>query len=502
MKNGIFAVVNIGTSAFRMEIGSFVNGKYKQLEYLVKSLSLGKDTFSRGYISSESVKKAYDILSKFKSKMYEYRVGNKFRVIATSGVREAKNRDFFVDYMDKKLGMKIGILTPHEELYIRYIGIKNEFKGFRSLEKKGVALINVSSGNVSIVIVKNRTILYADSLHFGSLRLNEIFKDVKEKEKIYAYNRYVDSMLWSVDKIISRFDIENVVFSGSSINILKDIFSPKYNYLFEKDIEFLFESIKREDAEYIRDRFSIRRNEAEVLKPMVCVYLRVLSLFKSDMFYFSKTTFPKKLIMYYSKSYKEGNLKEYLESTILHIGQRYNFDRKHAMYVRDSALKLFDRLKDIHLLDNKYRRMLEIAALLHDVGYFINEENHEEHSYYIIKSLHLPQVNETESRMIALIALLHKDTKEESYARFYNFLSYDDMFSLKKLVSLIRIADALDASHRQPISGFDVSIDSDTLNIKLNSDSHIFFELVAIKRKARLFKEIFGIEIETEHIIE
>ncbi len=501
MKNGFFAVVNIGTSAFRMEIGSFSEGKYKRLEYLVKSLSLGKDTFSKGFISPVSIHKAHEILTMFKIKMDEYRIGRRFAIVATSGVREAKNREFFVDYIDKKLGMKLKILTPYEELYIRYIGIKNEFEKFCNFEKKGVALINVSSGNVSIVIVKNKTILYADSLHFGSLRLNEIFRDVEEKNKIYAYNRYVESMLDGVKRIIEQFEIEHMVFAGSSINILKDIFSPKHNYLTKDDIKFLFDEIKKEDVEYIKNRFSIRTNEAEILKPMVCVYSNVLKMFDSDVFYFSKTTFPEKLVLFYSKSYKHGNLKGYLENTILNIGDKYNFDKKHAMYVRDSALKLFDKLSDHHLLDKKYRYMLEIAALLHDVGYFVNEENHEEHSYYIINSLHLPQISEEEGRIIALIALLHKDKEKDVYLRLYNYLSPEDTFMLKKLVSLLRIADATDASHRQLIRDFDVECRGDTILITLKSENFIFFETVSIAKKSRLFEEIFGVKIVTEHTI-
>jgi len=502
MKNGLFAVINIGTSAFRMEIGSFLNGEYKQIEYLVKSLSLGKDTFANGFISSASIHEAYDILSKFKEKMNEYKISNKFEVVATSGVREAKNRDFFVDFMNKKLGMKIEVLTPYEELYIRYIGIKNEFERFNALEKGGVALVNVSSGNVSIVIVKNKTILYADSLRFGSLRLNEIFKDLDEKNKVYAYNRYIESMISGVEYVISEFKIKNVVFSGSSINILREIFSPSNNCLTQKDVEFLFNEIKKKSVDFIKDRFSIRHNEAEVLKPMVCVYLNILRLFETDLFCFSKTTFPRKLLMYYSKSYKQKNLKEYLEKTILNIGEKYNFDKKHALYVRDSALKLFDILQNQHLLDKKHKQLLEIAALLHDVGYYVNEENHEEHSYYIINSLHLPQIGEKESRIIALIALLHKEKDTDVYLRLYHYLSQEDIFMLKKLVSLLRIADALDASHKQLIKKFSVKLDKNSVKIKLSSDNFIFFEMVSLKKKARLFEELFGIKIEAEQEIE
>ncbi len=501
MKNGLFAVINIGTSAFRMEIGSFINGKYTRLEYLIKSLSLGKDTFSKGYISSKTIKEALIILNNFKHKMIEYGIKGKFAVIATSGVREAKNREFFVDYIYKKTNIKIIILKPHEELYIRYIAIKNEFANFNKMEKKGIALVNVSSGNVSVAIVKTKSIIYADSLHFGSLRLNEIFKDVEEKHKVFAYNRYIDNMLDNIKKTVSNHKIENIVFSGSSINILNKAFQPKINTMRYDDIKRLYDKINKHGFNSIKD-LPLRKNEIDVLKPTLSIYLSVLKLFKLDTFSFSKTGFPEKLLMYYSKSFKICNLNNYVEDTILSIGRKYGFDEKHALFVKKNAEKLFDGLQDIHLLDKKYKKILSIAALLHDVGYFINAYTHERHSYYIIRSTHLPQVSENDNKIISLTALLHKAKDIDPYLKLYDYLNEKDMFILMKLAALLRIADALDASHRQLIKDFDTVYDLSGITIKIKSSHFIYFEEVSLKRKARLFEEIFGINIKLEHIIE
>lgn len=501
MKNGIFAVINIGTSAFRMEIGSFKNGEYTQLEYIIKSLSLGKDTFSKGFISQDSMEKARSILQKFKIKMNEYNIKNRYKALATSSVREARNREFFIDYMSKKVGIDIDVLTPHEELYIRYISIKNEFKSFGKLENRGIALLNVSSGNVSIMVVKKRTILYADSLHFGSLRLNEIFSNIEEISKFYAYSRYISNMIEIVKQTIKASNIKNVIFSGSSIVILNSILNPKSNSVTKHSVMDLFEIIKSENLDFIKNHFNIRENEAYILKPMLAIYTNILSLFTSDTFYFSTTTFPRKLMFYYSKSYKKGTLQNYLENTLMHLGEKYNFDKHHAISVKNNAAKIFEALKDIHLLDNKYKRILEIAAILHDVGYFINANTHEKHSYYIIKSMNLPQINKKDNTMIALTALLHKDDDKYKHVAHYEYLSEEDTFKLMKLASLLRIADAMDASHRQLIKEFSIVQEKNGIKIKAKSDNFIYFEKVAFQKKSRLFEEIFGIKINLEHEI-
>ncbi len=64
MKNGIFAAINIGASAFRMHVSEYVDGEERILEYLIKPFRLGKDTFSKGYIALENVYLATEILKK------------------------------------------------------------------------------------------------------------------------------------------------------------------------------------------------------------------------------------------------------------------------------------------------------------------------------------------------------------------------------------------------------------------------------------------------------
>ena len=129
MKTYLYGIINIGASAFRMSVSEVSNRGVKEIDYLIKPLRLGVDTFSQGYISLEHVKQATEILCGFRNKLVEYGI-KEYKAVCTSGVREALNKDFFIDYVKIHAGIDIIILEPSEEVYIKYLAAKLSVANF------------------------------------------------------------------------------------------------------------------------------------------------------------------------------------------------------------------------------------------------------------------------------------------------------------------------------------------------------------------------------------
>ncbi|MBZ4672735.1 MAG: hypothetical protein JG762_965 [Deferribacteraceae bacterium] len=493
MKDGLFAVINIGASAFRMQISEFINGEHRLIEYLIKSLPIGKDTFTKGYISLDSVKKSVEILRNFRNKLNEYKV-DKYIVISTSGLRDAKNKDFFMDYILINTGFVINILDPYEELFIRFTALMNESKNFQKYEKTGFIFANISSGNVAITINVNKSIVYAEALPFGSLRLNEIFRDIGETEKVTAFRNYVDNMLFEVKKIVKNRNLKHIFFTGSTVNVLNDILKHSNNEFTLSELSELLSNVEHLSNDEIAANYKIRFNEAEILKAVLVTYIKIFKVTGIEKSSFTPTSFPHKLLMYYSKSYKKRNLNKYLQNTLLYYGNKYNFDKNHALKVKENIKKIFNSLKEIHNISNSYLKILELVAVTHDFGYFINPSNHEYHSYHIIRAMHLPGVTESQIELIALIAMMHRYKDIESFKEYLP--PNIDLFLLKKLVAMFRIADSLDASHKQKIINIDIKITSDKVQIVAHVKDYIYLEKLSFSKKSQLFENVYGVKIE------
>src|SRR5207237_5690922 len=89
------------------------------------------------------------------------------------------------------------------------------------------------------------------------------------------------------------------------------------------------------------------------------------------------------------------------------LGKKFFFDEKHANTVARLAVQIFDQTKAFHELDAEARLILEIAALLHDIGHYVNVYNHHKHTFYLISSHPLVGLTQLQMDMVANVARYH-----------------------------------------------------------------------------------------------
>ncbi|ADD69751.1 Exopolyphosphatase-like protein [Denitrovibrio acetiphilus DSM 12809] len=499
MKNGIFAAINIGASAFRMHISEYVNGEERTLEYLIKPFRLGKDTFSKGYIALENVYLATDILRKFSQKLDEYNIRKHYKAVCTSGVREAVNRAFFIDHVRQETGIDLEIIEPADEIYIKYVGVKNDIAGFSQYEKDGVLIANISSGNVALAILKDEQNIYSGALPYGSLRLRRIFSDIPRISRYKAYEQYVMKMFHSMEGGMSKDTrLKHFISAGSSLNILLSIFRPVKNELKRSDLEKLYEKIKQMPRDTIMTSLNIRKDEASVLLPTLVTYLKLMDYAGTDTVKFTRQSFPHTLSLYYSGNIRDRGFVNRVRSTILGIGRRYNMDEKHAETTVRFSMKLFEKLRPLHSLGRREKLMLEAASILSDVGNYIGSRNHNKHSYYLVQSIEIPGLDRQFVKIVSYLALMHNGDVEHWFENKYNYFPMEKRLLIKKLVSILRVSDAMDASHMNLITDFDVDILQGKIVIRAKCKKTPFLEKLSFEEKGRIFMDTFGIPIELE----
>lgn len=495
----LFAVINVGASAFRMLIGSTgTDGSFKELEYLIRPLRLGSDTYGGGYITLENVYRATEILTLFREKMDEYEIRGNYRALCTSGVREAANKHFLLDYVQRKTGIVLEILEPSEEIFIKYLGVRGSIPDFRRMEKEGLLFANIASGNIALSIMQNDCFLFSDAVPIGSLRLNQIFKDVPATRKYRMYESYIANYLHNLQPVLpERMQLKNLIGAGSSINLLISIFQPKENMLRKKQLEqFYTENRIRANAD-IQERYSLREDEVEVAVPTVATYLKLMEIIGATKILFSRRTFPETLYLYYTKNLPKRGMLSARRKTLYEVGRRYHFDEQHARKVAELSQIVFRSLKEIHALGKNESFMLEAAAILHDVGYFIDARKHHEHSYYIVRATTLPGISGQMMDVIAAICYLHRYRLADDSV-IMESISPADRLLVNKLAAMLRIADALDTSHTQVMKTIQVTEEPGRILISAATNGDATMEKTAFRAKRDLFTETFGIAVELE----
>ena len=175
----------------------------------------------------------------------------------------------------------------------------------------------------------------------------------------------------------------------------------------------------------------------------------------------------------------------------------YSIEESHALQVKKLALQLFDSTIRLHELDLVDREYLEAACLVHDVGYYISSSQHHRHSYYIVRNAEILGFSDREIEIIANITRYHR--KSHPKAKHENFvkLNTDDQIKVKKLASLIRIADGLDRSHINAVLNItaDISGEYIILDIQKKADVDIALDIWGAERKSALFEEVYGYKV-------
>jgi exopolyphosphatase/guanosine-5'-triphosphate,3'-diphosphate pyrophosphatase len=177
--------------------------------------------------------------------------------------------------------------------------------------------------------------------------------------------------------------------------------------------------------------------------------------------------------------------------------EHYRIDLQHALHVRDSALQLFSGLKSVHQLPPEYREWLSAAAMLYEVGDYINRNGHHRHTYYIIAHSEILGYTPQQRRVIGAIARYLGKSRPTADAPPMMPLSPEARENVTKASVLLRVARALNLGRMQAVARFSVTARRETVSMKLTprGKANVDLELWAIEKDRAYFREIFGREL-------
>jgi len=189
---------------------------------------------------------------------------------------------------------------------------------------------------------------------------------------------------------------------------------------------------------------------------------------------------------------QDGTQDASLADAALTLGRRFFIDEKHARQVAKLALALFDELAALHQLPLSVRPYLEVAALLHDIGYAVNRERHHKHTYYLLHHADLPGLADRERELVARVARYHRRTPPELAHSGMAGLTAPEARTVRKLATLLRVANALDRGHHQPIRRLKATHGREVVTLHLTSKQPVDLELWSAEREAAHFRRVFG----------
>lgn len=498
------AAIDIGSNAMRLIIGQ-VN-QNKRLDVIERSrepVRLGHDTFTTGLISKQSIERAVDALSLFRKSMEKHGVIHS-KIVATSALREASNRDYFVAQIDELLKMKVAVIGAEEEARLIHLAVSNEVE----TQKKLALLIDIGGGSVEITLASNRQVLSTASFAIGTVRLMCLLKDKSRDENQFnqLVHEYVRSMRSHLKKEIGERKIDLCIGTGGNIESLGDL---RKNLLGKDtdsvmaidELNLLVRKLRNSSFDDRIQEMGLRPDRADVIVPAAIVLQRIVKQAGVTEIAVPHVGVREGLLIdmcadLYADKHRLN--REQILTGARQLGRKYAYDEPHCDTVARFAAKLFDATQSLHELDEESRVLLETAAILHDIGHFINVSKHHKHSYYIIAATPILGLNETQMAIVANVARYHRMAFPSLRHEGYSALSPRNRGVTSKLAALLRIADAIDTEHESRVTGFSLEHTSSRCALRLEGEGDFLLEKWKVAKKSTLFEEVFNMKFSVD----
>jgi exopolyphosphatase/guanosine-5'-triphosphate,3'-diphosphate pyrophosphatase len=169
-------------------------------------------------------------------------------------------------------------------------------------------------------------------------------------------------------------------------------------------------------------------------------------------------------------------------------------EEKHGLRVREFALKLFDATKSVHRLPPEYREWLGAAALLYEVGDYINRDGRHRHTQYIIAHSEMLGFTVEQRRIVAAIARYMGKSRPAAAEPPMKLLSPQDQSDVPKAISLLRLSRALNLGRSGAVTGVKVTVKNANVHLKVapKRGHGAELELWALEKEQDYFRELFG----------
>jgi exopolyphosphatase/guanosine-5'-triphosphate,3'-diphosphate pyrophosphatase len=503
--NLLIAAIDIGSSAIRMDVAEvYSDGKIHVLDSLKKGVQLGREAFTEGRLSPESIRATSDVLKDFKKVMDSYGVAQ-YRAVGTSALRESNNSETFLDRILMSTGLDVEVIDGPEENRLTLSAVMDSLRGESDLGKEKSILVEVGGGSTDVAVLSEGELHQSGTFPLGAIRLRAemIAGPAKQQQQLRLLKRQIVSAVANLKREMKIRDVVHCIALGGDVRFAARMLrsskkNERLSIISRDSFSEFVDSVSRLTIDELVQKYSIPYLDAETLAPALLTYLQILKETKAEHIIISSASIRAGILQDLAPAEKGKRLKR-LSAQILsaarNLGHKYQYDKIHAERVRELSIRLFEELKTEHRMTDTHRLYLEVAALLHDIGLFVSSRAHHKHSYYLISSSELFGLRKRELEIIANIARYHRRAMpQRSHAPFIS-LDRDERMIVSKLGAILRVANALAKDHLQKTVDLKISLEGDQIVLMTHNISDLAMGRLALASRSDFFTEVYGKKI-------
>ena len=503
------AAIDIGSNSIHMVIARVRLSGFQIIDRAKEMVGLGRSTLSTGRLSPAAIDVGFRTLDAFK-RLAEQHGADPILAVATSAVREAKNGGDFALRVWDRLGLHIDVVTGSEEARLIFLAATHAL----DLRRERAIVIDIGGGSVEIIAGEGKQVRWVESLKLGVVRLTERFlsSDPPEEREIAALQAHLDRTLRPIFRRARYFRPTLLVgTSGTLLNLTAMAAALESGRLPTKlhnrvlrlrGLEAVRKKVLGCTADERVNLLGLDGRRADLIPAGAILAETLMRGLRLGQMRACEWALREGILLDFIAEHPAEvaaaeRIPDLRRRSVLALAERLRSDEAHGRHVADLALKLFDAARRMHGLDGRARELLEFAALLHDIGLYVNHAKHHRHSHYLITHGELRGFTPEEIAIIASVARFHKGAPPKSSHEELAELSPDARRLVIDLTAILRVADSFDRSHHGLVRDLRLVQRNGRVRIELDTAGRdAALELWGAERKADLWEKCFEVDLE------
>ncbi len=451
------AAIDIGSNSFRLEIGEVRNGRYRRIGYLKETVRLGGGLDAAGLLSDEAAQRGLDCLHRFAQRLSGFERGQ-VRAVATQTLREARNRDAFLQRAEGALGFPIEVVSGREEARLIYAGVS-----FLQPSALPRLVVDIGGRSTEMILGQGPLPMLTESFGVGSVSLSmRWFPDGRFTEQAFrdaqvAAGAELEEALVPFAPQHWQQALGSSGTSGAVSQVLAGAGITDGSITPEGLRWCIEQCLKAGSAEKLRLP-TLRDDRRPVIGGGLALLYTLLTHFGIRRLEPAKGALRQGVVIDLHQRHAAlrganggpGGPGDLREHSVLALQKRFLVDRPQAARVHAVATAMFEAVwptagaDAVPIDDKEPLRELGWACDLHEVGQMVSHHDHHRHSAYLIGNVDAPGFSQSQQRRIAELVLGQRGGLRKIEAPLRNTLFAWQVLALRLAVIVCHARTAVD----------------------------------------------------------
>ncbi len=506
-----YAAILIGSVETELRIYEFSARRgMKEIDCIGRRINLASSAYSRGTLDMDRVEELCTVLKDFRTIMDTYNVDG-YDACGTSALRETRSSLLMRDYIEKQTGLKIRVLSNSEQRFLDYKSIACESDSFDKIIQNGTAIVDIGGNSTQISVFDKDKLITTQNIRMGKVSVHQQYRPVTRNNvhfeavvtellnhelsgfgKLYQKERQIRNLI-IVDNDLLEFYQKYSEKTGGSI-----IKSGPSLQITSEQMDRTLETVMPMRTEDLSWQYGISEDTAQLVLPSLIFCRSMLAKMEAEVLWLMDVSICDGLCYDFGIKNKlisqTHNFEEDIIAASRSIAKRYKSNQAHLRNMEEISLGIFSKTKKIHGMGQREKLLLQIAVILHNCGKYISLVNVSDCAYNIIMATEIIGLSHAERQIIANVVKYNTAP----------FCYYDEMarqsdvtrreyLVIAKLTAILRLANALDRSHKQKFAGVAIVLRDNTLQFHIETREDLTLEKITLKERAEFFEEVFNI---------